>query len=384
MEMQRIIEMLATNQAKLDADLEDRKREREERKSDREEIKQVIRAGQEQLQENLKKMMEEMMSANQANRDVKLEELGEALKITHVEREEPTSADRKACRDAMEVNLEKMELNPWETEAAVERQETPNEVVAIYSLRNYRKETIACQGKTEARLDSESEHREVPNEDAVVKPVRGRKKRHRGRKQAEGRRGEPEELTRGDCGFRKKLAAACRKVSRHATVAWRKRNIFRISWTQAICGPRQELAAGRNMTRRAGVARREGNLVREYSTRDNIAPKTRRGRTEENRRWKGQGCEKGIRSRDIVEPLHLRKGRKTVNSNGGLSRRQHPRLESMGNSIKVFGKTIALQFGKLADGSTVVLRKMRNWTLWRGRSPPKRKKSLLTKQEPVM
>jgi hypothetical protein len=152
---------------------------------------------------------------------------------------------------------------------------------------------IACQGTTEACLESESEHREVPNEDAVVKLVRGRKKRHRGRKQAAGQRGELEELNRGDCGSQK-LAAACRKVSRRATVAWRKRNIFRKSWTQANCGPRQVLAAGRNMTHRAGVARREGNLVREYLTRDNIAPKTRRGRTEENRRWKGQECKKGI------------------------------------------------------------------------------------------
>jgi hypothetical protein len=51
----------------------------------------------------------------------------------------------------MEDNLEKIELNPGEKEAAVERQETPNEEIAIYSLRECRKETIACQGTTEAR-----------------------------------------------------------------------------------------------------------------------------------------------------------------------------------------------------------------------------------------
>jgi hypothetical protein len=153
-----------------------------------------------------------------------------------LEFQEPTSADMKACeqttvcQDAMEANLVKMEPNPGEKEAAVERQETPNEEVAIYSLKECRNETMACQGTTEARLESESEHREVPNEDAIVKPVRGRKKPHRGRKQAAGRRGEPEELTRGDCRSREKLAAACRKVSRRATVAWRKRNIFRKSW----------------------------------------------------------------------------------------------------------------------------------------------------------
>jgi hypothetical protein len=46
--------------------------------------------------------------------------------------------DRKettACQDAMETNLEKVEPNPGEKEAAVERQETPNEEVAIHPLR---------------------------------------------------------------------------------------------------------------------------------------------------------------------------------------------------------------------------------------------------------
>jgi hypothetical protein len=66
-----------------------------------------------------------------------------------------------------------------------------------------------------------------------VKPVEGLRKRHRGRKLAAGRRGEPKELTRRDCGSRRKLAAACRKVSRRARVAWRKRNIVRNKWTRA-------------------------------------------------------------------------------------------------------------------------------------------------------
>jgi hypothetical protein len=82
-------------------------------------------------------------------------------------------------------------------------------------------------------MKSESEHRKVPKEDAVGKPVKGPKKRHRGRKLAAGRHGEPKELTRGDCGYGRKLAATCRKVSRRARVAWRKRNIVRNKWTRA-------------------------------------------------------------------------------------------------------------------------------------------------------
>jgi hypothetical protein len=102
-----------------------------------------------------------------------LKNLARQLK-KHVEREEPTSVDMNACQDAMEANLVKMELNPGEKEAAVERQETPNEEVAIYSLRECRIETMACQGTMEARLECdkpnpmdmefELEHREVPNE----------------------------------------------------------------------------------------------------------------------------------------------------------------------------------------------------------------------------
>jgi hypothetical protein len=46
------------------------------------------------------------------------------------------------------------------------------------------------------------------------------------------------------------------------------------------------------------------------------------------------------------EPLHLRKGRKTVNNIKGQSRRQQLRLEIMGNDNEVFGKTIGLEFVK--------------------------------------
>jgi hypothetical protein len=57
------------------------------------------------------------MNTNQT--DLKLKELTET-----------TSVDTKACQDAMEANLEKMEPNPGEKEAAVDRQETSKEEVA--------------------------------------------------------------------------------------------------------------------------------------------------------------------------------------------------------------------------------------------------------------
>jgi hypothetical protein len=78
-------------------------------------------------------------------------------------------------------------------------------------------------------MESESEHREVPKEDSMMKLVKGWKKRHRGRKPTAGQHGEPKELTRGTCGSGRKVAAACMKVSRHARVAWPRGTLSGIS-----------------------------------------------------------------------------------------------------------------------------------------------------------
>jgi hypothetical protein len=109
------------------------------------------------------------------------------------------------------------------------------------------------------------EHREVPTEDAVVKTVKGWKKWHRGQKLAAGQRREPKELTRGDCRSQRKWAAACRKVSRHARVAWCKRNVFRKIEAQENRGLRKELAAaGRRMTHSTKVAQHRGHNRKKY------------------------------------------------------------------------------------------------------------------------
>jgi hypothetical protein len=71
------------------------------------------------------------------------------------------------------------------------------------------------------------------------------------------------ERTRGKSGCRRKSAAACRKVSRCAKVAWGKRNLFRNVQTQRKYGPQKELAViRREMNHHALVARRKGNIVR--------------------------------------------------------------------------------------------------------------------------
>jgi hypothetical protein len=137
------------------------------------------------------------------------------------------------------------------------------------------KKTIACQEVMGAnpekyehdpgKMQSVEEHQEIPKEDAVVKPFKGRKKR----------RGEPNELTQGDCGSGKKLAAACKKTSRHATVAWRKRNVRRRTVTQENYGPRKRLTVtGRKMTRHARVAWLRENFVRKDCSRNKTEQET--------------------------------------------------------------------------------------------------------------
>jgi hypothetical protein len=143
----------------------------------------------------------------------------------------------------------------------------------------HQKRMIAYLGETDANtekinlgmMQSAEEHQDVPSEDVAVMPVKGLKKRRRGRKSTAGRRGEPKELNRGNCRSRKKLAAACRKVSRHAGMVWRKRKLFRRTGTQEICGRRKELAI-------AGIRR---TTVRNWYGARDVVMKERRSNKDD-------------------------------------------------------------------------------------------------------
>lgn len=151
------------------------------------------------------------------------------------------------------------------------------------------------------------------------------KKRQRGRHQAAARRGKPKELSRGDCGSRRKLAAACSKMSRRAAVAWRKRNVSRNICTEKNYGPRQELGAGGiRMTLRAKVTQRkeaelqghshEGQSVeqgRKSQTRNKFAEGTQKGRTLRRRQLIRQEGINGNRNRDFEEQPRLKNERTT-------------------------------------------------------------------------
>jgi hypothetical protein len=88
-------------------------------------------------------------------------------------------------------------------------------------LNRHQEKLEACLGKTETypemmktnseEMESGVEHWEVPKEETAVKSSAALKKQHRVWQLAAGRRGEPKERTRGNCGSRNKLAAG-RKI----------------------------------------------------------------------------------------------------------------------------------------------------------------------------
>jgi hypothetical protein len=124
--------------------------------------------------------------------------------------------------------------------------------------------------------------REVPKEEVTVRSSGALKKRHRDRHLAARCHGKPKELTQGDCRSQRKLAAAYRKVSRHATLAWRRRNIIRNNWT------RDKVEQG---TQGVGSLRKSLRMHHEG----------RMGTGDLGGRW----------------PLYLRKEKATTNSIGG-------------------------------------------------------------------
>jgi hypothetical protein len=176
-----------------------------------------------------------------------------------------------------------------------------------------------------------------------VMPVKGLKKRRSGRKSTAGWCGEPKELNRGNHGSRRKLAATCRKVSRYATVAWRKKNLIRQIRTEVNWGTRSTVTvAGRRMTRYTGVAWLRGGIMRKNCTRIEDAWATQRLGPLRKNLWtthKGK-CE--INYMCDKRQLDVRKKRETTIGVEGWSSRQLSPMAGVGNlrlasHLRLFG-----------------------------------------------
>jgi hypothetical protein len=83
--------------------------------------------------------------------------------------------------------------------------------------------------------------------EAVVRPIRELRKWRRIRNLAAERRQKPKERTQGYCGSRKRVIVAGRRTFRHATVAWRKRNLARKIRIQGSLESLKEFATTRMM-----------------------------------------------------------------------------------------------------------------------------------------
>jgi hypothetical protein len=148
----------------------------------------------------------------------------------------------------MDANLAEMNTKMDANQAARARMEAKldashKNMMAMLDVHHER--IIAPLGKMEAtdfkanpeEIESVMEQQEIPKEEAAVMPVREPRKRRRVRNLSAERRQKMKERTRGKSGPRKKSAAACRKVSRHAKVTWQKRKLVRRIGTQENCGP---------------------------------------------------------------------------------------------------------------------------------------------------
>jgi hypothetical protein len=179
---------------------------RAESKAWREKIaaeREASRAETKAWQEEMAVMRKEM-DANQAKVDAEWKAWRKRMDTSHKE----IMAEIKPGRDMETMAYQEMEAHPEEEKPAsvdmkpeaAEQQEVPIQDVTVMPVVEpeettsvTRKETMACQ-EMENRLEDEptsvdrkpevAQQREVTVEDAIVKLVNGRKKRHRGKKQA--------------------------------------------------------------------------------------------------------------------------------------------------------------------------------------------------------
>jgi hypothetical protein len=336
MEMQQMLELLL---AKIDANQEkaeaNQKKAEADRKADKEERKADRKADRAQTQQMMK-----MLQAYQAKRDAVLP----AMKVTETSHRESTAV-----------------IKPETTEV---------QTMACQGMEAHQEEPTSPDRKPEA-----VEEYEVPAENATVMPVgEPRNKRRRDRKlAAQHRRQRTITSPRENCGPLERLAVthgrrthratvarkmqADRKMRRRATVARRKSDIFRP-----------------NTTRRAKVARQMENAVRRNCTMAVIERATQRvGLLRKNLQTRQEG-KRGTKIIGGRRPLCQKRKVPTENAIGRCRSGQRSNLGRRGTQKKTPYETVNAKITKRITKFTAGLLPTKNWTPWRGRPPPKRKK----------
>jgi hypothetical protein len=252
-------------------------------------------------------------------------------------------------------------------------------------------ETMACHETMEARLQGEpasvdrtpemAQEREAPRDDAVDMPVGEPRKRHRDqrnlaavcrqKKQDQNldemrHRIEQRRAQRKD-GCRRNLVAARRGTTRCAEVA--RRRTLLTKETRGYCGSQKRvIVVYRKMPRHATVAWRKRHI------RSTVERATQRvGRLRKNLQSRKESS-KATKNLGGKQPLYPEKRNTTGIGIGGWSLGQLSPLGRRGPTYKILKKTLKLESVKQAKGMPSGLQTSKQWTLWRGRPPPKCKK----------
>jgi hypothetical protein len=272
---------------------------------------------------------QEKMDANQAKMDINLKEMRKEIKSGQEEMRREIKSGQAEMRAI---------INAWSSDLKINREET-----------------MACQENMETRLEEEkpasmdmtpevAHEQEVPREDAEVVLVGEPRKSHRGRQHLAAVRRQKEQD--------RDLDVRCRRKEQKQT--------------QRKNGCRRNLVAPcRGMTRRARVARSKQNLTGKNRTRDNMVRGTSKRRMFRRKRQTKQEDKNGLRSRRLTHRLR--------------NRREYNKT-----LMKTYEKMIGVEIAKQIAGSPVTLQKNKDWTLWRGRPFPKRKKEQGAEEEPLM
>jgi hypothetical protein len=132
------------------------------------------------------------------------------------------------------------------------------------------------------------------------------------------------------------------------------------------CQRKEVTATGIKITRCVGH-RRIGRI------KNKVAPEIDKKQTFGKRLWKGPERSTGIRDQGLRPQLQRRNEVKDL----GCGQPRYVKEADM-------RKTAGLQIAKRVAGFSACLRHGKDWTLWRCRPPPKRKRRLPAEEEPVM
>jgi hypothetical protein len=108
----------------------------------------------------------------------------------------------------------------------------------------------------------------------------------------------------------------------------------------------------------------EGRSLKQRQIKGNVAQETPEGRTDEKRRRTRPECNSGVRKLNGVS----RTGKR------GRIMKRDQRLEAKRTHHEVTRKSLDLEIAMLIVASYIGLREPGNGTLWKCRSPPKRKR----------